>query len=135
MLVVSSDKGKTWKGPIPAVPKDQREGWTEEFDVAELATGDLLCVFRRESDTKRWQGLLKKSDDTWVPQKAGPSVLPHSGQPELLAAREGPILHLATSGIHWTDDAGKTWHKLKIPGTAYYTRSVHTAQVRIHVFG
>ena len=89
MLVVSSDQGKTWKGPIAAVPKDQPDGWTEEFDVAELANGDLLAVFRRASDAKRWQGVLKKSDDTWAAGKVGPSVLPHSGQPELLATQGG----------------------------------------------
>src|SRR5882724_10279134 len=42
MLIVSTDHGKTWEGPIAAVPKDQPDGWTEEFDVAELANGDLL---------------------------------------------------------------------------------------------
>jgi hypothetical protein len=135
MLVVSADKGKTWKGPIGTAPTKQQGGWTEELDVAELANGDLLCVFRRANDAKRWQGVLKKSDTTWVPGKVGPSVLPHSGQPELLATREGPILHSATSGIHWTNDAGKTWHKLKIPGTAYYPRSVQAADGRIFVFG
>jgi hypothetical protein len=134
MLIVSADKGKTWKGPISAVTKDQRRGWTEEFDVAELANGDLLCVFRRAEGTKRWQGLLKKSDDVWVAQKAGPSVLPHSGQPELLATSEGPILHVATGGIHWTKD-GKTWHDLKAKGSAYYPRAVQTKDGRIFVFG
>lgn len=135
MLVVSSDQGKTWKGPIAAISREQQGGWTEEFDVAELANGDLLCVFRRERDAKRWQGVLKKAGATWIPGKAGPSVLPHSGQPELLATREGPILHVATSGIHWTSDAGKTWHPLKVPGTAYYPHSVQTADGRIFVFG
>ncbi len=135
MLVVSSDKGKTWKGPIPAIPKEQPDGWTEEFDVAELANGDLLAVFRRANDTKRWQGVLKKSDDGWVVGKVGPSVLPHSGQPELLATREGPILHVATSGIHWTSDAGKTWQKLDVPGSAYYPRSVQAKDGRIFFFG
>ncbi|HMC66338.1 MAG TPA: alpha/beta hydrolase fold domain-containing protein [Gemmataceae bacterium] len=134
MLVVSSDKGKTWKGPIAAVPNAQRGGWTEELDAAELANGDLLCVFRRDNDTKRWQEVLKKSDDTWVPGKVGPSVLPHDGQPELLATREGPILHVA-SGIHWTNDAGQTWHKLQVPGAAYYPRSIQAADGRIFVFG
>jgi hypothetical protein len=135
MLIVSSDKGRTWQGPIAAIPADQQGGWTEEFDAAELASGDLLCMFRRADDAKRWQGVLKKSGDTWIAGKAGPSVLPHSGQPELLATREGPILHTATSGIHWTTDAGKTWNALKTPGTAYYPRSVQTADGRIYVFG
>ena len=135
MLVVSSDKGKTWKGPIAAVSKDQPDGWTEEFDVAELANGDLLAVFRRANDAKRWQGLLKKSDKTWIAESAAASVLPHSGQPELLATKEGPVLHLATSGVHWTDDAGKSWHKFNVPGTAYYPRSVQAKDGTIFVFG
>ena len=135
MLIVSADHGKTWEGPIAAVPKDQPDGWTEEFDVAELANGDLLTVFRRANDTKRWQGLLKKSDKTWVAGKAGPSILPHSGQPELLATKEGPVLHVATSGVHWTDDAGKSWHKLDVPGTAYYPRSLQAKDGTIFVFG
>ncbi len=135
MIIVSADQGKTWQGPIAAIPEDQREGWTEEFDVAELANGDLLCMFRRAEDAKRWQGVLQKSDATWIPGKVGPSVLPHSGQPELLATREGPILHVATSGIHWTTDAGKTWTALAVPGTAYYPRSVQAADGQIFVFG
>jgi hypothetical protein len=135
MLVVSSDGGKTWDGPIAAVPAGQRGGWTEEFDVAELADGDLLAVFRRARDAKRWQGVLAKSGRVWVAGKVGPSVLPHSGQPDLLATREGPVLHLATTGIHRTDDAGKTWKPLEVPGTAYYPRSVQAADGRIFVFG
>jgi hypothetical protein len=134
-LLVSSDQGHTWKGPLFAALAEQRGGWTEEFDIAELANGDLLCIFRRASDATRWQSTLKKSDDTWIAQQAGPSVLPHSGHPELLATREGPILHVATSGIHWTSDAGQTWHKLDVPGTAYYPRSVQTKDGRIFVFG
>lgn len=134
-LLVSSDQGRTWKGPVPATLVEQRGGWTEEFDIAELANGDLLTIHRRASDAKRWQSTLKKSDDTWIAQKAVPSVLPHSGQPELLATREGPILHVATGGIHWTSDAGQTWHKLDVPGAAYYPRSVQTKDGRIVVVG
>jgi hypothetical protein len=134
MLLVSSDQGKTWKGPIRAALEEQRTGWTEEFDVAELDNGDLLCVFRRQSDSKRWQGLLEKSGDTWVAHKSSVSALPHSGHPELLATREGPILHVATTGVHWTSD-GKVWHRLKLPGSAYYPRSVQARDGRIFVFG
>ena len=135
MLVVSSDAGSHWQGPIAAVPAEQRGGWTEEFDVAELANGDLMCIYRRDSDAKRWQGLLKKSDDTWVAQPAAASPLPHSGQPELLATREGPILHVATNGIHWTTDAGATWNQFELPGTAYYPRSIQGGDGTIFVVG
>ena len=55
--------------------------------------------------------------------------------PELLATREGPILHLATTGVHYTVDAGQSWRKLDIPGTLYYPRSMQAADGRIYVFG
>ncbi len=141
LLLVSSDQGKTWKGPIAVVADEHRRNWGgEEFDAAELADGDLLCVFRRVDPNNRgrevrWQGVLKKRGDTWTPGEVGPSPLPHSGHPELLATREGPILHVATSGIHWTLDGGKSWHRLDVPGTAYYPRSVQAADGRIFVFG
>jgi hypothetical protein len=134
-LVVSSDQGQTWKGPVAAVPSEQQGGWTEELDAAELINGDLLCVFRRANDAQRWQGVLKKTEDTWVASQVSSSILPHSGQPELLATREGPILHLATSGIHWTTDAGQSWNPLEVPGTAYYPRSVQASDGRIFAFG
>lgn len=141
LLLVSGDLGKTWRGPISVVPADLRSGWGgEEFDAAELPNGDLLCVFRRaDPDQKgreaRWQGVLRKSGDAWSPQEVKPAPFPHSGHPDLLATREGPILHVATSGIHWTSDAGKTWHKLNVPGTAYYPRSIQAADGRIFIFG
>lgn len=135
MILISSDKGQSWSEPLRAVPEDQLTGFTEEFDVAELDNGDLLAIYRRVSDANRWQGVLKKTDDTWTPGKVGPSILPHSGQPELLKTREGPVLHVATSGIHWTTDAGQTWNKLEVPGTAYYPRSVQANDGRIFIFG
>ena len=45
------------------------------------------------------------------------------------------MLHLATAGIHATADAGQTWHRLDLPGTSYYPRSVQSANGRIFVFG
>jgi hypothetical protein len=136
LILVSSDAGNTWGEPVEVLPPGQRKDWGgEEFDAAELPNGDLLCVFRKGGERVRWQGVLKKTGKSWAPGKAGPSVLPHSGQPELLATREGPVLHVATSGVHWTDDAGKTWHPLEVPGAAYYPRSVQAADGRIFVFG
>lgn len=139
LLIVSKDEGKTWSGPIPVVPEQYRGNWGgEECDAAELPNGDLLWVFRRmipESKAQvRWQGVMKKSGDTWEVADVGPAPFPHSGHPELLATREGPILHVATSGIHWTSDAGRTWQKLDIPGTAYYPRVVQTKDGRIFAF-
>ena len=141
LLMVSSDKGKRWAGPIPVVPQPHRQNWGgEEFDAAELPNGDLLCVFRRiaPSDKRhevRWQGVLKKSGNTWVPREVGPAPFPHSGHPDILATREGPILHVATTGIHYTTDAGKSWHKLNVPGTAYYPRAIQSDDGRIFIFG
>lgn len=139
LLLVSSDRGKKWKGPIPVVPAQHRKNWGgEEFDAAELPNGDLLCVFRRVHPTSRrevrWQGLLKKEGDSWIPGKVSAAPFPHSGHPDVLATREGPILHVATSGIHWTNDAGKTWHKLAVRGTGYYPRAVQAANGMIHIF-
>jgi hypothetical protein len=141
LLLVSDDDGKTWSFPLPVVPADQRERWGgEEFDVAELLWGDLLCVFRRADPQNsgrevRWQGLLQKQGNRWIPQKAGPAPFPHSGHPELLATREGVVLHVATTGIHWSADAGRTWHRLEVLGTHYYPRSVQTSDGRIFIFG
>lgn len=140
LLMVSSDNGKTWKGPIAVVPDEHRKNWGgEEFDAAELPNGDLLCVFRRAnpagSGEVRWQGVLRKSGDTWTPGDVGVAPFPHSGHPDVLATREGPILHVSTSGIDWTVDSGKTWGKLDVPGTAYYPRAVQAADNRIYIFG
>ncbi len=121
------------------VPREHCRGWAgEEYDAAELPNGDLLCVFRRVSPggggEVRWQGVLRKEGRTWVPGKVGPAPFPHSGHPELLATREGVVLHIATSGIDWTDDEGETWHPLNVPGANYYPRSEQTADGRICVF-
>jgi len=143
LLLVSADQGRTWDGPIVVVPPENRRNWGgEEYDAAELPDGDLLCVFRRPDPDKsgprrevRWQTVLKKQGSGWVPTTVGPAPFPHSGHPELLATREGVILHLATTGIQWTGDGGKSWHKLDIPGTAYYPHAVQARDGRILVFG
>ena len=141
LLMVSSDQGKTWTGPLQVVPQAHRENWGgEEFDAAETPNGDLLCVYRRmaPSDKRRevrWQGVLKKSGNTWVPGEVSPTPFPHSGHPDVLATREGPILHVATTGIHYTTDAGQSWRKLNVPGTAYYPRTIQADDGRVFVFG
>lgn len=140
LLMVSTDGGRTWSEPIDVVPQQHRENWGgEEFDVAELSNGDLLCVFRRPNPEGggevRWQGVLKKQGNSWVSTKVGPAPFPHSGMPELLPTREGVVLHIATSGIHYTVDAGGAWNRLNVPGSNYYPRSLQTADGRIYVFG
>jgi hypothetical protein len=137
---VSGDAGRSWSPPIDVVPPEFRARWGgEEFDAAELAGGDLLCVFRRTDPGNpgrevRWQGRLTRQGESWVPRDVHPAPFPHSGHPELLAIRNGPILHVATSGVHWTDDAGRSWHRLDVPGTAYYPRSVQAGDGTIYVF-
>ena len=120
--MVSEDDGKIWEGPIDVATDRHRKEWSdEEWDAAELPNGDLLAIFRRTDPRGgrrevRWQALLEKRGKSWVTAKIGPSVFPHSGHPDLLATREGVILHIATSGIHWTDDAGNSWHPLEFSG-------------------
>jgi len=76
---------------------------------------------------------VKKSGATWEACRAQPAPFPTSGHPELLATSEGPVLHIATSGIHWTADGGKSWHKLDVPATNYYPRSVQANDGRIFI--
>jgi hypothetical protein len=142
LLMVSDDAGKTWGKPIPVVSAEHAKSWSgEEYDSAELPSGDLLCIFRTVDPTSktdkevRWQGLLKKDGQTWKPQDVGPAPLPHSGHPELLATREGVVLHIATSGIHGTADGGKSWRPLSgARPSGYYPRSVQDADGRIYIF-
>ena len=141
VVLVSRDHAQTWGRPIKVVPANAAKNWGgEEFDVAELANGDLLCVYRRIDPASekrnrevRWQSLLKKQEDRWTPQRVGPAPFPHSGHPTLLATREGVVLHIATSGIHWTQDAGLSWHRLNLPGTHYYPDTVQGPDGRIHI--
>lgn len=140
-MLVSSDNGQTWSEPIAVVPPDHTENWGgEEFDVAEVESGDLLCVYRRKDPSAvkrnrevRWQGLLKKHGDTWLPKRVEPAPFPHSGHPNLLATHEGLVLHIATTGIHWTNDTGRSWHRLDVPGTRYYPDSLQGSDGRIYI--
>jgi hypothetical protein len=146
LLLVSEDEGESWSAPIVIASEKEHLSWGgEEWDVAELANGDLLAVFRRAEskgspDRKRWQALLKKRGKSWVATRLQRSVLPHSGHPELLASREGPVLHIATTGTHWTQDAGQTWHELAFDEldapyrTRYYPHSLQTDDGTIYVF-
>ncbi|MEA3478799.1 MAG: sialidase family protein [Bacteroidota bacterium] len=142
ILMVSEDDGKTWLKPVEVLPKELRKPAYpgEEYDAAELPNGDLLLVFRwavYDSGTgkfireERRQSVLKKTDQTWKPGPIRLAPFPHSGHPELLATREGPILHIATSGISWTIDGGKSWHDTDLDGTGYYPSAVQLYDGRI----
>ena len=83
----------------------------------------------------RWQGLMEKHGDTWKPKRAEPAPFPHSGLPDLLVTIEGVVLHVTEPGVHWTADAGQTWHDLGLPRMAYYPKSLQLPDGRILVFG
>jgi photosystem II stability/assembly factor-like uncharacterized protein len=142
LLMVSADEGASWErvdfagpGYDPAL----NSKWNE-WDFAELANGDLLVVSRPSDNRQRWQGVMTKAGDTWELQTFGPSVLPHSGHPELLKTQEGPVLHIATTGTDWTNDAGETWNTLAVDGlpggyrSMYYPKSLQTADGWVYVF-
>jgi len=136
-LWVSRDtEGRTWSEPLYVAPEDAPY-WGEEFDIAELDNGDLLAVYRTADATgqQRRQNVLVKKGDTWEPTPIVDAPFPHSGHPELLATREGLVLHIATNGTWWTTDRGKSWTKLDLPGSGYYPRSVQLDDGTIMVVG
>lgn len=146
LLMFSGDEGKTWNPQRIILSATQRQprAWNE-WDSAELSNGDLLCVFRRNDPDRpskqvRWQGILRKKGETWLLDQYRPSVLVHSGHPELLATRQGAVLHIATTGIHWTGDGGATWHLLNFKGSKggyqsrYYPQTLEAEDGRIYVF-
>jgi hypothetical protein len=144
LVMVSSDSGNSWRRHDVVPPAYRDTAW-DEWDFAELAGGDLFCVFRRGDPANRahevrWQGLLKRKGESWMLTQFVPSTLAHSGHPELLATREGIILYFATTGVEWTGDAGHSWHRLIAPGfpdykSRYYPRSLQGADGTIYVFG
>ena len=161
LLMSSEDEGATWTSALTVPPGALP---VNEWDVAEIpgAGGDLLAVMRtmRDGTPIRAQARLTKGADGhttttgtpntgegWVMQQPAqtPAQLPHSGHPELLAARVGGdespsvIIDFATTGVHYTADGGRTWTPLPFGsetkhGTAYYPRSVQTWGGTIMVF-
>src|SRR5206468_3289783 len=95
------------------------------------------AVFRRTSPTNssvqvRYQGRFHNTGGTnWVLDQYGPAPFPHSGHPELLLTREGIILHIATTGISWTANAGATWQTLNFPGFGTYTSRYYPRAVQL----
>ena len=72
---------------------------------------------------------MAKQGDTWTPKWVGPTPFPNTGLPNLVATREGVVLHVNVG--HWTADAGKTWRRLDLPGTGYYPKGVQLDDGRI----
>ena len=81
------------------------------------------------------QSVVRKQGDAFVPGPCQPAALVHSGFPAVLRTRDGIILHLATTGVHWTADLGKTWTRLNIPGTPYYPKALERPDGTIVVLG
>src|SRR5437867_2396835 len=147
-VVMFSDRdGRNWKLlRIEAKPEQRGPNVWDEWDSAELPDGNFLCVFRRgepksnNSREMRWQGLLEKKGLSWAIEQYHPAPFEHSGHPELLATREGIVLHIATDGVHWTEDRGQAWHKLPFKRlsqsyrSCYYPRSFQVEDGRIYVF-
>ncbi len=123
-VFLSADGGHTWSEPVLAWPPEHETRLSSESDFAELPDGRLLFVHRADKPPSRWQSVLEPAGENFGLVSFGAAPFPYSGHPEMLAAQEGVALHLATSGIHWTADAGETWHDLGIGGTGYYPRSV-----------
>ena len=142
LLMVSSDGGDTWHDGL-TIPADVGYLPGDEWDTAELPDGNLLAVMRTLDSPAsrrpvRKQAILVARGDGWVLTDVRAAPFPHSGHPELLATREGPILDLATTGVHYTKD-GRTWRPLAFSPrttytTNYYPRAIQTDDGVVHVF-
>lgn len=141
LLLVSSDKGRTWRNGLE-IPSSVGDLPGLEWDTGELPSGDLAAVMRTLENGKqvRKQALLKRDGDKWVMTSVKRAPMPHSGHPELLATREGPVLDIATTGVRYTRD-GQRWVPLRFRGqgrkyrSAYYPRAVQTGNGVVYVFG
>lgn len=146
-MFLSSDGGQTWGNPITLMTIE--EGACEESDFVELPNGDLMWIHRAEQfspdgayetsylGATRMQSISQKSGDTFVSLPPQTLPWPHSGFPCTLMTQEGIILDLCTTGSHWSDDNGATWHNLLLGGgtlqTHYYPRALQTADGKIVV--
>jgi hypothetical protein len=129
---LSSDGGHTFGEPVIVLPHQEGITNTEECDFAELADGSLLFVERTDQpERRRWQSLLAPDGEGFRVESFGPCPIAPTGCPEMLFAREGVALHIASSDIRWTADRGATWTDLGIGGTGYYPRSVQLPDGRI----
>jgi hypothetical protein len=126
-----------------------------EWDAAELKSGDLLALFRTSegvsrSTQVRRQAILRarpvsecpdaKAAGCWVLDRGtlgNRGNFPHSGHPDLLATREGVVIQFATTGNSYTADGGATWHPLEGAAPSdYYPRSIQDPETGdIYLFG
>lgn len=132
-LWLSGDGGKGWSEPVIAVTETDGVEPTEESDVAELPDGRLLLINRTNVPDRR-QVVLRPVGASYEVESRSKPPFPHSGMPDVLWARQGVALHIATSNISWTADAGATWADLDLH-TAYYPSSVQLPDGRIFCAG
>jgi hypothetical protein len=135
----SRDGGKIWSH-IWTMPKDV--GLCEESDFVELDNGDLLFIHRAEHykdntyiNSDRLQTIFHRKGDGW---EIGPTTavpIPHSGYPELLKLREGPILHIGSDGVWEIGPGLETWTKLNLSGSPYYPRAIQLKDGSVLVVG
>ena len=140
LLMLSDDGGKTWRNGL-RIPREVGPLPGNEWDTGELPSGDLAAVMRTQEggEQVRKQGLLEKDGDGFVLTNVRRAPMPHSGHPELLATRQGPVLDIATTGVSYTRD-GLRWQPLRFPSgrsyrSNYYPRSLQTPDGTVHVFG
>jgi hypothetical protein len=128
---VSEDAGRHWAPPVEVLPRQEGIVNTEECDFAELADGSLLFVERTDvPERHRWQSLLAPEGRSYRLDSHGLAPFPPTGCPEMLATREGLVLHVASSGISWTADGGKTWGDLGLQ-TLYYPKAAQLPDGRV----
>ncbi len=142
LLMVSEDEGRTWREALTVPPEHRMH--PNEWDVAELPSGDLLAMMRTRDPADRTQqvrrqALLTQQGSGWVMGMPAPTPFPHSGHPELLATSEGLILNFATTGTHYTADGGKTWGPVALSADGefssnYYPMSLQAGDGTVYVF-
>jgi hypothetical protein len=155
MMFVSADGGRSWSKPVTLMPTEQ--GVCEEGDFCEQPNRDLFWVHRVEhfpatrteigplaarmgepfpnGYSDRMQSIVHRKGAGWEPGPAVAAPFHHSGYPSVIRTREGLILHLATDGIYWTADIGKTWTRLPVRGTAYYPQTLQLRDGKIICIG
>ncbi len=106
--VRSYDGGKTWKDPA-YIGEKAGIHLDAETDVIRLKGGKLLAALR-SSKVDMHYAISDNAGKTWGPVRSFgfkghcPYSLRHSGGAILLVHR------VPATSLHWTSDAGKTWH-------------------------
>jgi hypothetical protein len=129
---LSQDEGNTWGEPLVFRTVADGPMPSQESDFAELPDGRLLIVTRSDNPSSRWQAVLKPAGESFQVKSRGPAPFPHSGMPDVLGLPNGVVLHLATSNVSWTSDAGQSWHDVGF-GTDYYPASLLLPDGRVFV--